>query len=374
MEKWEDFVRWYAALIENEVRVSPQMRELVARSTEASEDRLSLTQALCRHVSDEVRYVGLEFGVHGLRPYPPAEVFQRGFGDCKDKSLLLVTLLREAGLKAHLVTVMTTPLGNASLHPGSPSLFDHAIVYLDEEERFYDPTARYIGIHSLPWQDQGAQALIVDKESPRQQITPTDDYLENRAEFVATVSPGMELAGTVRFTGQFAWQTLELLEYQGTWENTVESYLSAALPVVEVSSVEHEFVEEEPPVVTIRFSGVWKPGGDRVRVLPQVNSSMSVVQAAERKLPLTFAYPFHQEHTIEFQAGTFELDPADRASRECEDAAFAVVVNEEDGTLRLQVSFDQRGRVIPVERYKEYREVVHRFQETIMSLEGSVGN
>src|SRR5208282_5268181 len=56
-------------------------------------------------VQDEVRYFAIEIGASSEKPADPSAVFSRRFGDCKDKSLLFVTILRALGIEAYPVLV-----------------------------------------------------------------------------------------------------------------------------------------------------------------------------------------------------------------------------------------------------------------------------
>ena len=53
------------------------------------------------------RYVALEFGIHGWKPYRAHEVVSRGFGDCKDKGSLINAVLAAAGIEARVVLLRT---------------------------------------------------------------------------------------------------------------------------------------------------------------------------------------------------------------------------------------------------------------------------
>src|SRR5207248_3294814 len=81
-----------------------------------------------RFVQDDVRYLGIEIGPSSHRPHPPAAVLDQRFGDCKDKSLLLVTLLRALGVEAWPV-LLHTSLGRA-LDEWLPTAvaFNHVVV------------------------------------------------------------------------------------------------------------------------------------------------------------------------------------------------------------------------------------------------------
>lgn len=99
-------------------------------------------RAIVRFVQDDVRYVGVEIGENSHRPHPPEWVLERGFGDCKDKSLLLVALLRAAGLEAWPALVHATGGLRLPKFTPSPDAFNHAIVQvaLPGGPRFIDPT------------------------------------------------------------------------------------------------------------------------------------------------------------------------------------------------------------------------------------------
>lgn len=98
--------------------------------------------AALRFVQDEVRYLGFEEGIGGHKPHDPCLVFQRRFGDCKDKTVLLKALL-------HLMGISSTPVlvhsYTGMLIPETlptPFAFNHVIlrIEIDGIEYWVDPT------------------------------------------------------------------------------------------------------------------------------------------------------------------------------------------------------------------------------------------
>ncbi|WP_018239438.1 DUF3857 domain-containing transglutaminase family protein [Ensifer sp. BR816] len=91
----------------------------------ALEDRLI---AALRLIQDEIRYVSLSMGSGSYVPRRPETVLASGFGDCKDKALLLVSALRRLGIEAEVA--LTDIDGGKALEQAVPALqaFDHAIV------------------------------------------------------------------------------------------------------------------------------------------------------------------------------------------------------------------------------------------------------
>jgi hypothetical protein len=79
-------------------------------------------------VQEDVRYTSISIGAGSHRPSDPGTVLRRRFGDCKDKSLLLVTMLRALGLEAEPALVHSTRGHKLPDVLPTPFAFDHVIV------------------------------------------------------------------------------------------------------------------------------------------------------------------------------------------------------------------------------------------------------
>jgi transglutaminase-like putative cysteine protease len=106
----------------------------IERRHAALEDRLI---AALRLIQDELRYVSLSIGAGSYVPRRPEAVLASGFGDCKDKALLLVSALRRLGIEAE--AALTDIDGGKALEHSLPALqaFDHVIVKAKIGERVW---------------------------------------------------------------------------------------------------------------------------------------------------------------------------------------------------------------------------------------------
>lgn len=134
-KNWEEVVQWAIPLF----RFDPNQ---VANPVKEKMEKREKALALIRWVQDEIRYLGLESGIGAYKPNAPQKVYRQKFGDCKDKSLLLVALLQKEGIDAFPLLVNTTYRHNLEKLPPSNSAFDHCVVYLtlDNKNYFVDPT------------------------------------------------------------------------------------------------------------------------------------------------------------------------------------------------------------------------------------------
>ena len=95
------------------------------------------------YVQDNIRYMGIESGIGSIKPFPPDQVVKQRFGDCKDKSLLLVSLLKKIGVnQAYPVLVHTYMKQDIDKFYPSNEVFNHCIVKFEFNDTTYwvDPT------------------------------------------------------------------------------------------------------------------------------------------------------------------------------------------------------------------------------------------
>jgi hypothetical protein len=145
---WEDVARAAAPLFSApDEPLPPAMAEWLAQARAASTAPEHFILQVVRYVQEKIRYVAVAIDGHGWRPYSIATILERHYGDCKDKSILLCRLLREAGYDAAPVLVNSKLREKATEGLPRPWAFDHAIVRLCHQERTYwiDPTLSYQG-------------------------------------------------------------------------------------------------------------------------------------------------------------------------------------------------------------------------------------
>ena len=123
--------------------------------------------ATTQWIQEHIRYFGIEHGVNSHLPSSPLETYERRFGDCKDKTVLLIAALRHLGIEAHPALVSSVENLDLDARLPSPGQFDHVITTfeLDGKRYWVDPTATSqsgaLQAMSLPdfnW------ALVVDGE------------------------------------------------------------------------------------------------------------------------------------------------------------------------------------------------------------------
>ena len=166
---WQSVVAWYRDLAEPQIGEKQPAAPIDARS------RMAEVAEILAQIQKTVRYTGVEFGMSAYVPRSPEETVGRGYGDCKDKSALLVNRLRKAGIAADLVLLSPYPGVDASSDFPGIEPFAHAIVYVPGPRAFFiDPTSEFTPAGRLPDADQGRMALIIDPTTKALTRIPAD--------------------------------------------------------------------------------------------------------------------------------------------------------------------------------------------------------
>lgn len=182
---WQKVAAEYARMSDEKLRLA-DVNPLMTKIKTKDATRMQVVRRIVAELHRNVRYTGVEFGESNLVPQFPSETLKRKYGDCKDKAVLLVAMLRSAGIPANLALLDTGP--GLDINPELPGMgiFDHAIVYVPaagtDPELWIDATAQYSQVGTLPWGDYGRRALVISANTESLVRTPelTSDQVVHR--------------------------------------------------------------------------------------------------------------------------------------------------------------------------------------------------
>jgi hypothetical protein len=203
---YDEVGRWYWGLVQDQFDLDDETRKLAREVAKGLHTEREKVAAVYNWVIKNTRYVALEFGIYGFKPRRCVQTVSRGWGDCKDKATVIVSLLSELGIDATIVIVRTQQRGGFHSKVASLAPFDHAIAYVPSLDLYLDGTAEYTGSTELPEMDQGALAIRINQGHPEvvtlPEATPEQDYrkrqveLDIRPDGTAEVSMQYEVHGT----------------------------------------------------------------------------------------------------------------------------------------------------------------------------------
>lgn len=324
--------------------LSPALQERAAAiraQAPTPEQRLLLALTL---VQKEVRYFGVEIGASSHRPAAPDVVLERRSGDCKDKVVLLVALLKALDIKARPVLVSTSFQNDVATLLPSPTMFDHVIarVELDGKVYWLDGTRDQQTGPLEQRQPVGlGKGLVLDAAVPPLTDLPGTTNEERIAVsdvfHVTSMAQPPELESRVTYQGEMAEifraaigaVTLEKFESQLTAD-----YARLYPGLRSVAPIRIEEQEGRNALTIVQRFAVpdfWRFPEQRALVgeigLWNLAANVQVRDTPARKHPFHLAFPGVYRHsiTLEFPEPVFRRTDSKRASERDAYAALQIL-------------------------------------------------
>lgn len=303
---WDAVGRYYWGLVRDQLvptdEIKATLKELSSKVPAG--DELALVRAVYGFVVSRTRYVGLEFGIHGYKPYKVDKILSRRFGDCKDKASLMHALLSVAGIDSRLVLLRMRRMGKLSPAPASLSAFNHAILYVPKFDLWLDGTAEFFGSRELPTEDREAVVLVVDPGGGSQiGVTPPgraeDNVTRSEYEVLLSGSGVAQVTGRTSVSGVAAPDYRRAYQAAATRKQTFEQAWARSFPGLSVKGLELSDLTELETDVQLRFSlevpRYAQVDGERLSFSPFGEGRTYVESYAPlsaRKQDLVLAYPW----------------------------------------------------------------------------------
>jgi transglutaminase-like putative cysteine protease len=360
-----EFADWNAVRVWSRPMYTPkpvesaEFRTLIADLKSAPDRAAGILRAL-RFVQDDIRYTGLEIGAGAYRPTAPATVLKRRYGDCKDKVLLLVTLLRALGVEAYPALVNSDEARGVAERVSSPGAFDHVIAKMRWNDRDYwlDATVsgQGGGLDDLVQADFGL-ALVLDGSIGGLEVIPTRQGVEPNESVVETfdLRKGRDKTATFNVKTVYTEEEADAMRVKmrsttatGMGKDYLEyyrkSYPGARMikPLaIRDNRADNIFTVEESYEIDKPFrknrKGEWKFRLEAYLVSDRTKEP----DKAERTTPLARAFPMHVHHRI------FVYLPAgwdfDEEEVKVSDPAFKYRSAVKFKETRLQLDYDLRN-------------------------------
>ncbi|WP_338870111.1 DUF3857 domain-containing protein [Myxococcus stipitatus] len=243
-QTWDQVGRYWWGLVRDQLQPNAELRQTVDQVLQGVDrkNELAVVRAIYNFVVTNTRYVALEFGIHGFKPYRVDRVLARRFGDCKDKASLIHSMLRVAGVDSRLVLLRMRNLGALDAEPASLAAFNHAIAYVPKFDLYLDGTAEFHGAKELPSADRVANILVVEPDGKSTFLTTPEAKAEDNAtslKMSVTLRPdgSAQVDGKSTVSGQTAPEYRRAYRPEATRKSTFERAWAQSFPGLTVNEV-----------------------------------------------------------------------------------------------------------------------------------------
>jgi hypothetical protein len=147
-DNWAGVVNWALGINPAATNIKGELADRIKQlKTMAGGNKEKYFREAVKTVQDEVRYMGIEIGQYSHQANKPEKVFKQRYGDCKDKSLLLVSILKANDIDASMVLVNADRGAHIAEYIPTYNAFNHAVVVatVNGKQVWIDATIDYQG-------------------------------------------------------------------------------------------------------------------------------------------------------------------------------------------------------------------------------------
>lgn len=346
------------------------VRKLSRELTSECTNSLDKAQAAYTYVARTVRYGRPLRESEDRNARASNQVFQDLQGDCKDKSALLVQLLRALDLPAQVAVVLTADAGRTDFLPSTR--FNHAIVktVIDGHEHWLDPASGEFAFGELPPVDQEIRALVLDFEEFDFESVPSakeSAYLERR-QCEGRLDEHGDYQGKfeICLTGEMAAQLrTQLMDRDAEHRDKVlQTWLGSDYAGATGSEFAYRQTDLLAGQAEVRCQAVIPQIARRIQKIlllqapwaaPLTMTGPLAVEQRRHPLALQRSYRGLERHSIDLPAGVHPIAVPDPVQLEKPWGQYACTWESSPGRLVCQRELCLQRALVPSEQFAEFK-------------------
>jgi hypothetical protein len=388
--QWRAIGQWVTQLEADRPVPSPEITAKVQGLIAGAPDFYSKLARITESIQKDVRYFIVERGIGGLQANHAADIFRNRYGDCKDKTTLLIAMLDVAGIKAYYMPVDSH---RGLVDPANPSILGNhmitaieipdgvddprllAVVKARNGKRYliFDPTDERTPVGNLPSHEQGSYGLLANGVSSQVValpiLGPDSNGTVEKGQF--TLSPDGTLTGTLDTShiGPEGSNMRKLLKKTDDKERreVLETLLAQDVPGVTMNS--YQFVQtpelDKPMEFHIKITAAQyaHTAGPLLLVRPRVVGIFgSVTQPFDNKprtLPIDIdaAGHWHDSYDIVIPDG-YEVDETpDPVDVDMDFASYHSTISAKGNLIHYERDFVVKQVELPADKAQAFRKL-----------------
>ena len=264
--QWRAIGQWVTTLEANRPDPSPEITAQTQTLIAGAPDFYSKLSRITEYIQKNIRYFIVVRGIGGLQANRAADIFRSRYGDCKDKTTLVISMLQVAGIHAFYMPVDDR---RDVVDPDAPSLFGNhmitaieipadvqdprlkAIVKAKDGKRYliFDPTNERTPVGNLPSYEQGSYGTLAAGASSQiialPVLDPDANGTEQKGAFVLSADGTLTGSVDTLHTGPEGAEFRTFLKFTDEKERREfwEKYVASTLPGVTLDAF--QFVQPD---------------------------------------------------------------------------------------------------------------------------------
>lgn len=365
---WQAFGNWIKSLNDDVCTLSPERAAEIKKMTDTIKTDKEKARFLYNYMQKSMRYVGIQLGIGGFKPFPATFVDQKKYGDCKALSNYMRALLSAVNIPSNYAIIRAGYNEEPADLAFPANSFNHAILCIPfkNDTTWLECTSNTTAFGKLGPFTENRNALLITDEGGKLVNTPKSSPIDNQfnsyVHLTLDADGGAKAQIKISSNGQYRSMFVDRLPTYKTDEQ--KEYLIKELHIKQPSVFEYSPADDKDGMkdVTIemqydKFCDI--ATGDKQFYKPQAFLLWSATLPAEekRRSDYYFETPMLKTctTTIELPAG-FEVEtlPTDQSLKFTYGSyevryKYDAIKNQVISTAK----FNLTNQVIPAAKYTE---------------------
>jgi hypothetical protein len=385
--QWRAIGDWETKLEANRPDPSPEITAQTQTLIAGAPDFYTKLSRITEYIQKNIRYFIVERGIGGWQAHYAADIFRNRYGDCKDKTTILISMLQAAGIHAFYVPVDHR---RGFVDPDEPSVFgDHmitaieippdvndprlmAIVKAKDGKRYliFDPTDERTPVGNLRSELQGSYGTLAAGPSsqivPIPVLPPDANHDDHKGSF--TLAPDGTLTGSVDAvrSGSGGAELRNILKYRDEKERreALETSLAHDVPGVVLNSFQYVQPPELDKPIEIHYT-LTAPqyahqAGPLLLVRPRVvTTHVLPFDDKPRTVPIDLGASgrWHDSYDIKLPPGLVVDETPDPVDLDLDFASYHSTIAAKGNVLHYERDYVVRQVELPASRAADFRKM-----------------
>lgn len=187
LKSWSQVNKWAREKLFTGLEITQEIKDKAEEISSGANSREEKINAVATYIKKNIRYVYADIDRGGFTPHPLSEIINSRYGDCKDQSILFISMLKCIGIEAFPVLLNPFPQDEPTDLPAPD--FSHLIAVIpgEKDSLWLDMTSQVTPFPELAFSDQHRKALVIDGVSDNLVLTPSSPSFSTNAFFSNTI-------------------------------------------------------------------------------------------------------------------------------------------------------------------------------------------
>jgi hypothetical protein len=384
LSSWKSFGDWFNKLYDNRQEIPDNLRQKIIEITKNIITDKEKIRILYQYLQSKTRYVSIQLGVGGWRPFDASYVCERGYGDCKALTNFMMSLLKVVSIKAYPALIYNSTKASNFLNDFPSNQFNHVILCIPTppETLWLECTSQNIPFGHLGLNNEDRFCLLITPDGGIPVRTPASNSVSNRQQRITHVD--LNFAGDATadiytiYTGDQQDHVRTGLKDATAKERTDWLNENIHLPTFDLLNSDFAGLTRSSDTVSFKIS-IHLPRyavstNNRLIFQPNLMEKRFYVprQIEKRNQPIVHSYPYLDTDTIIFNVSKYlsaEAIPKP-VHIETNFAKFSSKITLTDSSTLLYTRYlEIFKKELPPEMYNDYRKF---FQDVVQADKASV--